>query len=85
MAQECQFKLTYMHEQIGKIFIIGGIFIIIIGFLIFFFGHKLSWFGHLPGDILVEKENLKIYIPITTMILMSIFLTLLIHFLKKFF
>jgi len=74
-----------MHEHIGKILIFGGVIIATIGILIFFFGHKLSWFGHLPGDILIEKGNVRIFIPITTMILLSISLTLLINFLKKFF
>ena len=31
--------------------------------------------GHLPGDIVIENENSKIYIPVTTSILVSLVLT----------
>jgi hypothetical protein len=74
-----------MHEQIGKILIVAGAFLLLAGIIIFFFGNKLSWLGHLPGDIRIEKDNVSVYVPVTTMILLSILLTLLIHFLKKFF
>ena len=62
-----------------------GVFLLLIGIFIFFYGEKLAWFGHLPGDIRIEKENVKVFIPITTMILLSVLLTLMIHFLKKLF
>ena len=65
--------------------IIIGLFILVIGVLIYFLGDKLSWIGRLPGDIRIEKENLKIFIPITTMILISILLTLIITLIKKIF
>ena len=73
------------HEQIGKIAIVIGGFIIIAGIIIYFFGNKLHFLGHLPGDIRVEKENFKLYVPITTMILISILLTLLSYIFRKLF
>ena len=74
-----------MHTTIGKYLIIIGLFILVLGVLIYFLGDKLSWIGRLPGDIRIEKENLKIFIPITTMILISILLTLIIALIKKIF
>ena len=74
-----------MHTQIGKYIIIAGIIILLIGIIVYFFGDKLGWFGRLPGDIRVDKENVKIFFPITTMIIISIVLTLLINLIKKFF
>lgn len=74
-----------MNTTIGKYLIIIGLFILVIGVLIYFLGDKLSWIGRLPGDIRIEKENLKIFIPITTMILISILLTLIITLIKKIF
>jgi len=59
--------------------------VVIAGILIYFFGNKMGWIGHLPGDIRIQKENFKIYIPVTTMILASLILTLLFHLLKKLF
>ena len=40
-------------------------------------------FGKLPGDIIIDKPNFKIYIPITTMLLISIFLSIIFWIFKK--
>jgi len=41
--------------------------------------------GHLPGDIIIEKPNIKIYFPIATMIVISIVLSVILWILRKFF
>ena len=46
----------------GKILIFTGIFIIALGGVFTLFGQNLSWLGNLPGDIKIEKENLKSYL-----------------------
>ncbi len=69
--------------HLGKILIIAGIILVIAGVIIYFFGSKLGWIGHLPGDIRIEKENTRIYFPITTMILLSVLLTLIVWIIKK--
>ncbi len=69
--------------HLGKILIIAGIILVIAGVIIYFFGSKLGWIGHLPGDIRIEKENMRIYFPITTMILLSVLLTLIVWIIKK--
>lgn len=71
--------------HLGKILIIAGIILIIAGLIVYFAGDKLNWIGHLPGDIRVEKENVKFYFPITTMILISIVLSVILWIVRKFF
>jgi hypothetical protein len=39
--------------------------------------------GRLPGDIIINRPHMKIYIPITTMIIISVILSLIIRFFKK--
>jgi len=39
--------------------------------------------GRLPGDIVIDRPNLKIYIPITTMIIISIIISLIARFFRK--
>jgi hypothetical protein len=56
-----------------------------VGLIIFFFGEKLSWMGKLPGDIIINKPNLKIYFPVATMILLSLGINLIIWLIRKFF
>jgi len=70
-------------EQIGKILIFTGIILVIAGLIIYFAGDKFSWLGHLPGDIRIVKENVKIYIPITTMILVSIVLSVVLYIIRR--
>jgi hypothetical protein len=36
-----------------------------------------SWLGRLPGDIRIQREHVQIFIPITTMIVISIVLSAL--------
>lgn len=74
-----------MNAQTGKWIIITGVIIVLIGIIIYFFHDKLNWLGKLPGDIRVEKENVRFYFPVVTMIIISIVLTILINIFKKFF
>ncbi len=39
--------------------------------------------GRLPGDIVIERENYRFYFPFTTMILLSLFLSLLLWLFRK--
>jgi hypothetical protein len=68
----------------AKYIIVAGLIIVITGVIIYFFGDKLSWIGRLPGDIRIERDNLKIFFPITTMLIVSILLNLAIWLFKKF-
>ncbi|KAB1063789.1 DUF2905 domain-containing protein [Salibacter halophilus] len=70
-------------QDVGKILMIVAVLLLIVGALLFFLGDKLSWLGNLPGDIRIERENVKIYIPITTMILLSVVLSAIIWLLRK--
>jgi Protein of unknown function (DUF2905) len=73
-----------MHQYMARILIITGIILIIIGIAWYFFAAKLSWPGRLPGDIRVERAHFKFYFPFTTMILISLIASLLLHLIKKF-
>jgi len=39
----------------------------------------------LPGDIRIEKENVRFYFPVTTMILISVVLSLILYLIRKIF
>jgi uncharacterized membrane protein YkgB len=60
----------------GKMLILLGVLIVVVGLLLLF-GEKIPWAGRLPGDIIMKKEKLTIYLPFTTCIVISILLTLL--------
>lgn len=73
-----------INETTAKYLIIGGIGLIFLGICFYFFHDKLHWLGNLPGDIKIENENSKIYLPLTTMFLISVVLNLLIYLFRKF-
>ncbi|MBN1931725.1 MAG: DUF2905 domain-containing protein [Desulfobacterales bacterium] len=64
-----------------KVLIIGGIVLLIIG-LFWPWMVKLP-FGRLPGDIIINKPHLKVYLPITTMILISIIVSVVMWLFRK--
>ncbi|WP_372934390.1 DUF2905 domain-containing protein, partial [Mariniphaga sediminis] len=57
-------------------FIMAGLVLIVVGILIYLAPWLFNWFGKLPGDIRIEKENSKVFIPIASMILISVVLTI---------
>lgn len=71
-------------EQIGKWVMIAGGVIVLIGAGMFLAGKFGIPIGRLPGDIRYESENVRVYFPITTMILLSIILTVGLNLLGKF-
>jgi hypothetical protein len=65
-----------------KWLIIIGVVFIVVGLLLHFVPWTLNWFGKLPGDIHIKLDNGNIFIPITSMIIISVLITLIINFLK---
>ena len=69
--------------QLGKILITIGVILVIAGLILYFAGGRLTWLGRLPGDIRIERENFKLYFPLTTMIILSLLLTLILWIIRK--
>ncbi|HEU5304240.1 MAG TPA: DUF2905 domain-containing protein [Gemmatimonadales bacterium] len=67
----------------GPALVLLGLAIVVIGVLVWVGG--FSWFGRLPGDIRIERETVRIYIPIVSMLVVSIVLTLVLNLLSRFF
>lgn len=72
-------------QNLAKYLIVIGLLIAVVGVILYLGGNKFSWFGKLPGDIKVKKENFSFYMPITSMILVSIILSALLWVFRKFF
>jgi hypothetical protein len=71
-----------VSPDLGRFLLIIGIVLVVIGGLAVL-GVRLP-FGRLPGDIAIEGERGGLYIPIATMIIISVVLTLLANlFLRR--
>lgn len=66
-----------MERDIGLLVALGGVAVVVVGLLIW--SGALSWFGHLPGDVRHEGESTRVYVPITSMIVVSVVLTVLVN------
>ncbi|WP_126246712.1 DUF2905 domain-containing protein [Chitinophaga rhizosphaerae] len=74
-----------MNPQLGKQLIMIGLLIVALGIMLYFFSDKLRWFGRLPGDIRIEKENVRFYFPVTSMLIVSLVISLLLYGFRKLF
>lgn len=72
-----------MNRLFGLWVIVGGICVIAIGLLIYLGG--FNWFGRLPGDIRYESDRVGVYIPIVSMLLVSLALSLIFYLIQKLF
>ena len=43
----------------------------------------LSWFGRLPGDLRFEGDNTRVFVPITSMVLLSLGLSLIVALIRR--
>jgi hypothetical protein len=75
---------TYAGEEVVvRWFITAGVVLLAIGAVLHFAPWLLNWFGKLPGDIRIESGRTRIFIPITSMLIISIVLTVLINLFRR--
>lgn len=72
-----------MNRLFGFWIVIGGVCLIVIGLLVYSGG--FNWFGKLPGDIRHEGDRVSVYVPIVSMLLVSLALSLIFYLLRKLF
>jgi hypothetical protein len=68
----------------------GGLFVILIGAAVVVVGlliytGALSWFGRLPGDLNFGGERTRVFIPLSSMLIVSLILSLVVYLLRRFF
>jgi hypothetical protein len=65
--------------------IIAGLVLIIVGVLIVVASRAGIPLGRLPGDILFQGENASCFIPIASMLVLSLLLTIILNILIRIF
>jgi hypothetical protein len=70
-------------SSVGSVLITIGLGIALIGLLVSLGG--FGWFGRLPGDIRIERETARIYIPFASMLVISLVLNLIFYLTRRFF
>jgi len=67
---------------IGKFLIFWGVILVFVGLLLTVMP-KIPFLGKLPGDIVIKRDNLQLYFPIVTCIVISLLLTILFNLFRR--
>jgi hypothetical protein len=69
-------------QAIGWSMVVLGAVIAVIG-LFLVLGPRIPFLGNLPGDIVIQRENVTIYIPLGTMLVVSVVVSIVIAILRR--
>ncbi|WP_457963689.1 DUF2905 domain-containing protein [Arthrobacter sp. D1-29] len=70
-----------MGRDFGPLLVTVGLLVVLVGVLAWTGG--LSWFGRLPGDIRIERENTRVYIPLVSMLLVSVVVSIVMSLFRR--
>ncbi len=70
-------------KLLGLAVLVIGLALVVLAVLLLTGG--ISWLGRLPGDIRFTSGRTRVYIPLTSMILLSLVLTLVLNLLRRLF
>ncbi len=69
-------------EPFGRVLIVIGLVIAVAG-AVMVFGSRIPVLGHLPGDITIKGDNVTIFIPLGTMVVVSIVVSVVLSLLAR--
>ena len=69
-------------KSLAGMLLLTGLVVAALGALLFL-ADRLPWLGRLPGDIYIQRRNVRFYFPVTTCILASVILTLLLVLFRR--
>jgi hypothetical protein len=69
-------------EPLGRGLVVLGIVLAAIG-AVLILGPRIPILGRLPGDIRVERDGLTIYLPLATMLILSVVASVILSLLSR--
>ena len=69
-------------EPLGRVLIVVGLVIAAVG-LVMVFGSRIPVLGHLPGDIVIHRGDVTIFIPLGTMLVVSVVASVVLSLLGR--
>lgn len=70
-------------DDIGRLLLLAGGVLLLTGAAVLALG-RIPGFGRLPGDITIQTGNFSCFIPIVSMILVSVLLTVVLNVVARF-
>ncbi|MDE2860410.1 MAG: DUF2905 domain-containing protein [Chloroflexota bacterium] len=71
-------------DSLGRLLVLTGGVLVLLGILLVL-APKLPFLPRLPGDLVLRRGELTIYLPIATMLLVSLGLTILLNAIVRLF
>lgn len=69
-------------EPAGRALMVVGVVLVAVG-LVLVLAPRVPFLGRLPGDIRIQRDGVVIYVPIATMIVLSILLSVVVSLLGR--
>ncbi len=69
-------------QPIGRLLIVAGIILALVG-VVLVLGPRIPLLGRLPGDFHFESGNVRVFLPLGTMLLISLILTIVLNVLNR--
>jgi DUF2905 family protein len=74
--------MTAGMQGLGWALVILGVVLVVVG-LVVVAGDRIPILGHLPGDIVIQRENVTIFIPLGTMLLISVVVSVVLALINR--
>ena len=68
--------------EMGKWLVIAGAGMVLLGGVIWLLG-RIPFFGNLPGDIRIQTQNFSCFVPLASMIILSILATIVLNIIVR--
>ena len=68
--------------EVGRWLVVLGLVVAAIG-VVLLFADRLPWLGRLPGDVRIERDNVRFYFPLATSLLISVIVTILLNLFRR--
>ena len=69
-------------EPLGRVLIVGGVVLAAVG-LVLVLSPNIPVLGRLPGDIRIESGNARVFIPLGTMLVLSLIATIVLNLIGR--
>jgi hypothetical protein len=70
-----------MPQGVGPLLVAAGVVVVLVGLIVWAGG--FGWFGRLPGDVRIERETVRVYVPWVSMLVISIVLSLILYIVRR--
>jgi hypothetical protein len=69
--------------SLGPLLVGLGVLLVVLGLLVW--SGALGWFGRLPGDLRIERDSVRVYVPFASMLVVSLVLSVVLYLVRRLF